>query len=104
MNQKATTNISEQLFIKETVEHAIKKQRLKPGQLLLEPPLAKIFNTDRASIKRVLELLQQQGLVVKHEGRGYLVSWPECDKINPIRIALSEDMFLRDDPVFVFNE
>ncbi|EOW2079403.1 GntR family transcriptional regulator [Vibrio mimicus] len=91
------------VFIKEVIEHAIIGGRLKPGQLLLEQPLSKLFKTSRVPVKNALELLDEQGVVTKNEGRGYIVSGPSGLQVSPIRTPVSEDIFVNDDEDLAYD-
>jgi GntR family transcriptional regulator of vanillate catabolism len=47
--------------------------KLAPGQRVAEAPLAELLGVSRTPIRQALPLLAQEGLLVEHETRGYLV-------------------------------
>ncbi len=51
----------------------IAQNHLPEGMVLLEAPLAALLQTSRAPVQRALARLEQDGLVHRFEGRGYLV-------------------------------
>ena len=57
----------------ETIRINIASGRLEPGTVLLESALADLMTMSRAPIKKALTLLEQDGLVSRFEGRGYVV-------------------------------
>lgn len=50
----------------------IEEANLPQGLVLLEGPIAEIFDLSRAPVQRALQLLEADGLVRRFEGRGYL--------------------------------
>ena len=63
---------------------AIGEGRLPEGLVLLEGPIAEIFQTSRAPVQRALARLEAEGLIHRFEGRGFLVG-PEAAGPAPLR-------------------
>lgn len=47
--------------------------RLQPGFVLLEGPIASLMNTSRAPVQAALRILEEENLICRFGGRGYLV-------------------------------
>jgi len=63
--------------------------RLSPGLVLLEGPIAAFMKTSRAPVQAALRILEEEGLIRRFEGRGYLVGGPSS-KDEPIRRDLAK--------------
>jgi DNA-binding GntR family transcriptional regulator len=63
--------------------------RLIPGLVLLEGPIATLLKTSRAPVQAALRILEEEGLVRRFEGRGYLVGEPNSED-EPIRRDLAK--------------
>jgi DNA-binding GntR family transcriptional regulator len=63
--------------------------RLSPGLVLLEGPIAALMKTSRAPVQAALRILEEEGLIRRFEGRGYLVGGPSS-KDEPIRRDLAK--------------
>ncbi len=63
--------------------------RLPPGLVLLEGPIAALMKTSRAPVQTALRLLEEEDIVHRFEGRGYLVGAAKSD-VEPIRKDLSK--------------
>lgn len=75
--------------IRDCLKEAIASKSLKPGQVLLENPLAKIFETSRAPVRKALAELHQEGQITRFAGRGYLVG---TDSNGPVhRVPLTRE-------------
>jgi DNA-binding LacI/PurR family transcriptional regulator len=60
----------------------IEKKAFKPGdQLPSEPELAELYDVSRITIRKVLSLLSNEGLVERRKGKGTFVSEPGRDKL-----------------------
>jgi DNA-binding GntR family transcriptional regulator len=57
----------------DTVRQNIESGRLEPGTVLLESALAELMQSSRAPIKRALAMLEQEALISRFDGRGYVV-------------------------------
>ncbi|MGO8917901.1 MAG: GntR family transcriptional regulator [Stellaceae bacterium] len=77
------------------LEDLLRAQRLPPGLVLLEGPVAEIFRTSRAPVKAALRLLNQQGLIERFNGRGFIVPNPGGETA-PVRLDLREAGFALD--------
>jgi putative spermidine/putrescine transport system substrate-binding protein len=65
----------------------IRKGSLPLGVVLLEGPIANLLGVSRGPVKRALELLAEDGLIHRFEGRGYLVG-PSDARLRPKRLNL----------------
>lgn len=63
--------------------------RLPPGLVLLEGPIAGLLGTSRAPVQAALRILEEEDLVRRFEGRGYLVGGPSTAE-KPIRADLAK--------------
>ena len=63
--------------------------RLFPGLVLLEGPIATLMKTSRAPVQAALRILEEEGLIHRFDGRGYLVGGPNA-KDDPIRRDLAK--------------
>jgi DNA-binding GntR family transcriptional regulator len=85
-------------LIYEHLRNAIREGRIQPGLVLLEGPVALIFGTSRAPVRKAFELLHDEGLLCTFEGRGYLVATPDGSAPIPLRASLSESVLGFDSP------
>jgi DNA-binding GntR family transcriptional regulator len=60
-------------IVHDVLRSHIVEDRLPDGLVLLEGPIADVFQISRAPVKRALQLLHEEGLIARFEGRGYLV-------------------------------
>lgn len=60
-------------IVHDVLRNHIVRGLLPGGLVLLEGPIADVFAISRAPVNRALRLLYDQGLIVRFEGRGYLV-------------------------------
>ncbi|HEY1942659.1 MAG TPA: GntR family transcriptional regulator [Roseiarcus sp.] len=58
--------------------------RLEPGVVLLEGPIAAVMKTSRAPVQAALRILEEERLVHRFDGRGFLVGRPGS-RVAPIR-------------------
>jgi DNA-binding GntR family transcriptional regulator len=63
--------------------------KLPPGLVLLEGPIAALTRTSRAPVQAALRILEDEKLVRRFEGRGYLVARPG-QKVEPLRRDIGE--------------
>jgi DNA-binding GntR family transcriptional regulator len=63
--------------------------RLPPGLVLLEGPIAGLLGTSRAPVQTALRILEEEDLVRRFEGRGYLVGGARSAE-TPIRADLAK--------------
>ncbi len=73
------------------IKEAIACGSIEAGLVLLEQPLAILFGTSRAPVRKALDMLFEEGLIVRFEGRGYLVSGAVQDNV-PQRRAITRAM------------
>ena len=57
--------------------------RLPPGLVLLEGSIAGLLKTSRAPVQAALRILEEEDLVRRFEGRGYLVGGREIHREAP---------------------
>jgi DNA-binding GntR family transcriptional regulator len=62
----------------------IRSESLPTGLVLLEGPIAEVFEISRAPVQRALQMLETEGLVHRFNGRGYLVGARHANP-QPIR-------------------
>ncbi|KAF1054184.1 GntR family transcriptional regulator [Delftia sp. WSY_14] len=74
-------------LIRQRLRGAIVEQRIEPGLVLLEGPVAKVFGTSRIPVRKAFELLHAEGLLCTFDGRGYLVARPG-QAVQPQRLPL----------------
>ncbi len=77
-------------LIQDSLREAIESGRVPPNQVLLEGPIARLFGTSRGPVRKALELLHQQGLISRFEGRGFLAT-PDPGAVEPAREALTPE-------------
>ena len=63
--------------------------RLPQGMVLIEGPIAKLMQTSRAPVQAALRNLNEEGLIHRFRGRGYLVG-PPSETLTPVRRSLDE--------------
>lgn len=78
-------------MIQESLRGAILGKRLPPNLVLLEGAIAQLFGTSRGPVRKALELLHEEGLVSRFEGRGFLAT-PDPAAVTPVREALTPDL------------
>lgn len=74
-----------------TLRKAIENKSLPDGAVILEGPIAAIFDSSRSPVKQALAMLEAEGLVRRFEGRGVLAGRdgePMRVKITPTMLAL----------------
>ena len=74
----------------DVIKRHIVDRRLPDGLVLLETQIADAMKVSRAPVRRALELLHDEGLVSRFEGRGYLVG---AEAKTPLRTDLREAGF-----------
>ncbi|WP_202814470.1 GntR family transcriptional regulator [Aureimonas frigidaquae] len=75
-----------------TVRASIERGMLPPGTVLLEGPLAELFNSSRSPVKQALATLEAEGLLSRFAGRGLMVGEAE----RPLRMELTSDHLALD--------
>ncbi|PXY00576.1 GntR family transcriptional regulator [Halomonas sp. LBP4] len=78
-------------MIQASLREAILAQRVPSNLVLLEGPIARLYGTSRGPVRKALELLHEQGVISRFEGRGFLAT-PEPDSVTPTREALTPEM------------
>jgi len=71
-------------LITRVLRNNIATGRLPAGFVLLEGPIARLLKSSRAPVQTALRVLDEEGLVHRFSGRGYLVG-PEGAALEPIR-------------------
>lgn len=82
-------------LIRQRLRQAIVGQRVAPGLVLLEGPVAKVFGTSRIPVRKAFELLHDEGLLRTFDGRGYLVARPG-QHVQPQRLPLDAQALGQD--------
>jgi DNA-binding GntR family transcriptional regulator len=62
--------------------------RLQPGLVLLEGPIASLMKTSRAPVQAALRILEEENLICRFGGRGYLVG-SAGTSVTPLRRDIS---------------
>lgn len=70
--------------IAEVLDKHIRRGDLPPGLVLLEQPIAEVFQTSRAPVQRALAELESRQLIHRFAGRGFLVG-PPTPGLLPLR-------------------
>jgi DNA-binding GntR family transcriptional regulator len=81
--------------VRSVLAKRIRSGAIPPGQVLIEGPIAGIFGSSRAPVRKALRLLHEEGLVQRFQGRGYLAGTGR--HLLPVRTALSTDLLDRED-------
>lgn len=74
--------------IAEALRIAVSTKMLPEGTVLLESPIAALFDSSRTPVKQALSMLEEEGLVRRFEGRGVLAG----RQGEPLRIKVTADM------------
>lgn len=82
-------------LIRQRLRQAIVEQRVAPGLVLLEGPVAKVFGTSRIPVRKAFEMLHAEGLLCTFEGRGYLVA-QAGQHVQPQRLPLDAQALGQD--------
>lgn len=77
--------------IRNTLREAILGGQAVPGLVLVEGPLAELFGTSRVPVRQALNLLHDEGLIRRFEGRGFLVD-PAGSSETPRRVPLTRKL------------
>jgi DNA-binding GntR family transcriptional regulator len=78
-------------LIRQVLRHALLHESVPQGLVLLEGPLAQLFGTSRVPVRQALSLLHEEGLIVRFEGRGFIVA-REGEEVEPLRILLTREL------------
>jgi DNA-binding GntR family transcriptional regulator len=71
-------------IVRDVLRRNIDAATLPAGLVLLEGPIAEIFEISRAPVQRALQMLETEGVIHRFDGRGYLVG-PRSIGPSPIR-------------------
>lgn len=77
--------------IRNTLREAILGGQATPGLVLVEAPLAELFGTSRVPVRQALNLLHEEGLIRRFDGRGFLVDPGGNDEV-PRRVPLTRKL------------
>jgi DNA-binding GntR family transcriptional regulator len=77
--------------IRNTLRKAILCGQTIPGLVLVEGALAELFGTSRVPVRQALNLLHEEGLIRRFDGRGYLID-PEGTSETPLRVPLTHKL------------
>lgn len=96
MTEFDSSNQTRYAFVRNTLRAAIVNKKACDGLVLVEAPLASLFNTSRATVRRALEMLHEEALIRRFPGRGYIVDpnhrGPPPVRIPPTKEALGLDI------------
>lgn len=65
--------------VTEVLRRNLADGRIPEGTVLLEGPIAELFRLSRAPVQRALAQLEDEGLIRRFEGRGYLAGKPGAE-------------------------
>jgi len=74
-------------IIEKVLRDYIVNSKLPAGLVLLEGPIAQLFETSRAPVQKALRLLNKEGLIQRFEGRGYVIPTNDPDS-TPLRMDI----------------
>ena len=80
--------------IKDALAAALERRAFPEGQVILERPIAEIFKTSRAPVRRALAELHEEGKLFKFEGRGYKTDNSDIilrEEIRPETLGLDDE-------------
>lgn len=77
--------------IRDILRDSILDRRIAPDLVLLEGQIARLFGTSRGPVRKALELLHQEGVISRFEGRGFLAT-PDPGSVVPARDPLTPGM------------
>lgn len=75
--------------VHDVLRASILSGRVKQGVVLIEGPIADLFDSSRAPVRKALKMLHGEGLIRRFEGRGYLVAHGDGE-VTPLRLTLDE--------------
>src|SRR5271165_558400 len=85
MSRPAPVEISKRYkLVAEVLRSNIASGRLPPGVVLLEGPIASLMKTSRAPVQAALRILEDENLIHRFGGRGYLVG-RAGSRVTPLR-------------------
>ena len=74
--------------IAEILRESVETTTIPPGTVLLEGPLASLFQSSRAPVKQALATLEREGLVRRFEGRGLVAGRDAAPLRRPIEARM----------------
>ena len=74
--------------IEQQLAVAIQTRLLKPGVVVTEDPIARLFSTSRTPVRKAFNQLEQNGLLERFEGRGFVVTGTDA----PLRVSVTREM------------
>ncbi|MBI3828709.1 MAG: GntR family transcriptional regulator [Planctomycetes bacterium] len=78
--------------LQQALREAIVSRKLAPGARLPEERvLAKQFSLSRGTVRRALARLEEEGLLLRHQGRGTFVSAPDTLPAVPLAVVIEGD-------------
>ena len=78
------------LIARDKIEELIKNNTLVPGDRLPnETKLAQMLEVSRITIREALRLLEEDGVIIRHQGQGTLVRSVDLIIRNPLEVNIS---------------
>ncbi|WP_447903463.1 GntR family transcriptional regulator [Pseudomonas serbica] len=77
--------------IRNTLREAILSGEAISGLVLVEGPLADLFGTSRVPVRHALNLLHDEGLIRRFDGRGFLID-PDGTCETPLRVPVTRKL------------
>ena len=91
LNPKSLLPLYHQLF--EILHHEITAGRWKPGDLIPpESELVSRYGVSRITVRKVLEMLAREGLIVRERGRGTHAAHPRLEHAMTRIVSFTDDM------------
>jgi GntR family transcriptional regulator len=91
LNPKSLLPLYHQLF--EILHHELTTGKWKPGDLLPpESELVRRYGVSRITVRKVLELLAREGLIVRERGRGTYAAHPRLEHAMTRIVSFTDDM------------
>ncbi|MBL0375134.1 GntR family transcriptional regulator [Rhizobium sp. KVB221] len=82
---------------------AISSAHIARGTVLIEGPLASQLGCSRAPVRQALKLLEEQGIVSRFDGRGYVAGGPGTSPNRKSQPGAIEGDFLQDRALFAWQ-
>ncbi len=86
-NEKPSTQKRYELICR-VLRNNIQSGRLPEGFVLLEGPIAELMQSSRAPVQMALKMLEQEKLIQRFDGRGFVVGQGTSSSVQPKRIDI----------------
>ncbi|MBI9046592.1 MAG: GntR family transcriptional regulator [Anaerolineaceae bacterium] len=94
INRQSKTPLYQQIY--EILHGQITQGIWQVGNMIpAEPELIEHFNVSRTTVRQVLEMLENDGLIIRQQGRGTFIAEPRLERRLERIISFTEDMHQR---------